>query len=103
MAADASPGRNAVSFLQTEEDGMRRGRGPGWAALIALCALAAGIGGSAQAPAAPVPLAAGKPLERAFAAGDTGLFAADLTAGRTYALAVEQRGIHLTLDVRGPN
>jgi CHAT domain-containing protein/Tfp pilus assembly protein PilF len=80
---------------------MRRGRGPGWAALIALCALAAG-GGGAQEPPAPVPLSAGTALERAFAAGDTGLFEAGLEAGRAYSLAVEQRGIHLTVDVRDP-
>ncbi len=80
---------------------MRRSRSPRWAALAVLCALAVGGGGSAQAPA-PVPLAAGTSLERAFAAGDTGVFAAELTAGRAYSLAVEQRGIHLTVDVRGP-
>ncbi len=81
---------------------MRRSRGPRWATLAALCALAAGGGGSAQAPPAPVPLLAGAALERAFASGDTGVFAASLAAGRTYLLAVEQLGIHLTVDVRDP-
>src|SRR4051812_32419413 len=82
--------------------GMRRNRGPRRAALITLCALAAGIGGSAQAPPSPVPLAAGAPLEHAFAAGNRGVFEATLAAGGTYLVAVEQRGIHLTVDVRGP-
>src|SRR5436309_2205033 len=81
---------------------MRHSRDPRWGALTALCALMAGGGGSAQAPPSPAPLAAGTSLERAFAAGDIGVFEADLTAGRAYSLAVEQRGIHLTLDVRGP-
>ncbi|HET9210534.1 MAG TPA: CHAT domain-containing tetratricopeptide repeat protein, partial [Thermoanaerobaculia bacterium] len=81
---------------------MRHRRGPRWGALTALCALAAGIGGSAQAPPAPVPLSVGAAAERAFAAGDTGIFEAALTAGKAFSLAVEQRGIHLTVDVRGP-
>ena len=81
---------------------MRCSRGPRRAALTALCALAAGIGGGAQTPAASVPLSAGTALERAFAAGDTGVFEAGLTAGKTYSLTVEQLGIHLTVDVRGP-
>ena len=66
---------------------MRRSR-PWWGALTALCALS----GSAQAPPGPVPLAAG--IARAFEIA--------LAAGRTYALAVEQQGIHLTVDVRDP-
>jgi CHAT domain-containing protein/Tfp pilus assembly protein PilF len=70
---------------------MRRSRGPRWGALTALCALAAG-GGSAQVPPAPVLLAAG---------GVRG-FEIALAAGGTYALAVEQQGIHLTVDVRDP-
>ncbi len=43
-------------------------------------------------PPAPVPLAA----------GDSRTFEIALAAGRTYALAVEQQGIHLTVDVRDP-
>jgi CHAT domain-containing protein/Tfp pilus assembly protein PilF len=80
---------------------MRRSRGPRWAALTALLVLAAG-GGSAQTPPTPVPLASDTALERAFAAGETQVFAADLDAGRLYQLTVEQRGIHLVVDVRGP-
>jgi CHAT domain-containing protein/Tfp pilus assembly protein PilF len=68
-----------------------RSRGPRWAALTALCALATG-GGGAQTPPAPVPLAS----------GDTRVFEIALAAGGTYALAVEQQGIHLTVDVRDP-
>jgi CHAT domain-containing protein/Tfp pilus assembly protein PilF len=70
---------------------MRGSRGPRWGALTALCVLAAG-GGSAQVPSAPVPLAA----------GDARAFEIALAAGKTYALAVEQQGIHLTVDVRDP-
>jgi CHAT domain-containing protein/tetratricopeptide (TPR) repeat protein len=81
---------------------MRRSRGPRWAALIGLLILCAG-GGSAQTPPAPVPLSPGTSLERAFAVGETQVFDAELAAGRPYSLAVEQRGIHLTVDVRGPD
>ena len=81
--------------------GMRRSRGPRRAALTALFVLAAG--GNAQTPPAPVPLSPGTALERAFAAGETQVFDADLTAGRLYPLTVEQRGIHLVVDVRGPD
>jgi CHAT domain-containing protein/Tfp pilus assembly protein PilF len=70
---------------------MRPSRRPGWGALTALCALAAG-GGNAQAPTGPVPLAA----------GETRVFEVRLAAGRPYSLAVEQLGIHLTADVRDP-
>jgi CHAT domain-containing protein/Tfp pilus assembly protein PilF len=79
---------------------MRRSRGPRWAALTALFVLAAG--GSAQTPPAPALLSPGTALERAFTAGETQVFAARLDAGRLYPLTVEQRGIHLIVDVRGP-
>jgi CHAT domain-containing protein/Tfp pilus assembly protein PilF len=78
---------------------MRCGRGPRRAALSALLALAAG-GGSAQTP--PRSLSAGSTLERSFAAGESQAFRAELTAGRPYRLTVEQRGIHLVVEVRGP-
>jgi len=42
-------------------------------------------------------------VERAFTAGDIQLFDAELAAGRSYLVAVEQRGIHLIVDVRGPD
>jgi len=80
---------------------MRRSRGLRWAALAALCALSAG-GETAQAPPAPAPLSPGTALERAFAAGETQIFTAELAAGGVYLLTVEQRGIHLVVDVRGP-
>jgi CHAT domain-containing protein/Flp pilus assembly protein TadD len=70
---------------------MRRSRGLYWASLAAFFALAAG-GGSLQ------PLS-----ERACAAGETQVFEAELAAGRAYVLTVEQRGIHLAVDVRGPD
>jgi CHAT domain-containing protein/tetratricopeptide (TPR) repeat protein len=79
---------------------MRRSRGPRWRALTALFVLAAG--GSAQTPPAPAPLSPGTALERAFAADETQIFDAGLDAGRLYSLTVEQRGIHLVVDVRGP-
>jgi CHAT domain-containing protein/tetratricopeptide (TPR) repeat protein len=85
----------------SNEDARRRGRGPQWAALIALFVLAAG--GNAQAPPIPVPLSPGTALERAFAAGESQFFAAELAAGRPYLLAVEQQGIHLTVDMLGPD
>jgi len=80
---------------------MRRSRGLRRAALAALFALAIG-GGSAQTPPAPASLSPGSALERAFAAGESQVFVADLTAGRAYVLAVEQKGIHLVVDVHGP-
>src|SRR6266545_5359592 len=79
---------------------MRRSRGSRRVALTALLALAAG-GGSAQTP--PPSLSPGPALERAFAADESQVFTADLAAGRVYLVAVEQRGIHLAVDVRGPD
>jgi CHAT domain-containing protein/tetratricopeptide (TPR) repeat protein len=77
---------------------MRRSQGLRRAALTALFVLAAGRG-NAQTPFA---LSPGTALERAFAAGETQVFAAELAAGRLYPLTVEQQGIHLVVDVRGP-
>src|SRR5436305_6869592 len=53
--------------------------------------------------ASPDSLPPGTVLERAFAAGDSQVFDAELAAGRLYLVAVEQRGIHLVVDVRGPD
>ncbi|HEX3531013.1 MAG TPA: CHAT domain-containing tetratricopeptide repeat protein [Thermoanaerobaculia bacterium] len=74
---------------------MQRSRGPRGAALAGLFALAA-IGGSAQTVDGPA-------VERAVAAGETQAFDVELAAGRPYRLAVEQRGIHLAVDVHGPD
>src|SRR5689334_543214 len=90
---------------------MRRSRDSRRAALAAafswvIGALAAGaLAGDegAQTLPAPVPLSPGTALERAFAAGDTQFFDAELAAGRPYLLAVEQQGIHLVVDVTGPD
>jgi CHAT domain-containing protein len=84
---------------------MRRSRGSRRAALTALLSLGALAAGGLRAPTppAPAPLSPGAALERAFAPGETQVFAADLAAGRTYLLTVEQRGIHLLVDVRGPD
>jgi len=81
---------------------MRRSRGLRWAALAALFALSAGGESAQTAPALLSPLSPGITLERAFAAGESQVFTADLAAGRAYLLTVEQRGIHLVVDVRGP-
>jgi len=80
---------------------MRRWRGRRWTALVALFALAAGRGASASPD--PLQLSPGSPLERAFVAGDFHVFNAELVAGRPYLLAVEQRGIHLAVEVKGPD
>ncbi|HTG32355.1 MAG TPA: CHAT domain-containing tetratricopeptide repeat protein [Thermoanaerobaculia bacterium] len=77
---------------------MRRSQGLRRAALTALFVLAAGRG-NAQTPLA---LSPGTTLEPSFAAGETQVFAAELAAGRLYPLTVEQQGIHLVVDVRGP-
>lgn len=69
---------------------MRRSRGLRRTALAALFALAP-------------PLSPGTVLERALAGGEAQVFTAELAAGSTYLLAVELRGIHLVVDVRGPN
>jgi tetratricopeptide (TPR) repeat protein len=71
-----------------------------WRSALAVLFALAASGGRAQT--APVPLSAGMALERAVAAGETHVFTADLTAGRPYLLAVEQRGIHLVTGVRLP-
>jgi CHAT domain-containing protein/Flp pilus assembly protein TadD len=73
-----------------------------WANLIALFALTtAGLGRAASPD--PLQLTPGTPLERAFTAGESQVFNTDLAAGKLYLLAVEQRGIHLVVDVRGPD
>jgi CHAT domain-containing protein/Tfp pilus assembly protein PilF len=81
---------------------MRRSRGPCRVALAALLALAAGAG-RAQTPPAPVSLSPGTVLERAFAAGEAQIFEAEIATGRSYLFSVEQQGIHLVVDVRGPD
>jgi len=53
-------------------------------------------------PASPE-LSPGAALEHAFAAGNSQVFTAVLAAGNVYELTVEQRGIHLVLDVHGPD
>src|SRR4051794_10054813 len=70
--------------------------------LVVVFALAAAGMGTLASPD-PLQLSPGTPLERAFAAGESQVFNADLAAGRLYLLAVEQRGIHLVVDVRGPD
>jgi CHAT domain-containing protein/Tfp pilus assembly protein PilF len=42
-------------------------------------------------------------LEHAFAAGESQTFTAGLDAGKLYLLTVEQRGIHLVVDLKGPD
>ncbi len=59
------------------------------------------LGGAAGADA-PV-LAPGAPIEREIAAGESHLFEVELTAGRAWRVAVEQRGIDVTLEVRSPD
>src|SRR3954471_15379823 len=68
--------------------------------LIVLFALAAISQGTLASPD-PLQLSPGTALERAFTAGDSQIFNADLAAGKLYLLAVEQRGIHLVVDVSG--
>jgi CHAT domain-containing protein/Tfp pilus assembly protein PilF len=70
--------------------------------LILLFALAAISRGTLASPD-PLQLSPGTPLEHVFTAGDSQVFNADLAAGRMYLLAIEQRGIHLVADVRGPD
>lgn len=77
-------------------------RGLRWAALSGLSALAAVVQGAPTLPV-PIRLSAGSALERAFAAGETQVFEAQLDTGRPYLLTVDQRGIHLVVDVQGPN
>ncbi|HEX4961266.1 MAG TPA: CHAT domain-containing tetratricopeptide repeat protein [Thermoanaerobaculia bacterium] len=69
------------------------------AALLAVLALAVASMGSAS----PESLSPGASLERAFAAGDSQVWNADLAAGKLYLLTVELRGIHLVTEVRGPD
>ena len=79
---------------------MRGWRGRRWTALITLFAWAAANGTSATNP---LQLSLGTALEHAFAAGGSQVFYAGLDAGKIYLLAVEQRGIHLVADVKGPD
>src|SRR5436190_14831729 len=76
---------------------MRRGQRRALVAVVSALA-AAGVG--ALASPDPPSLSPGTAVERGFAAGDAQLFDVELAAGRSYRLAVEQRGIHLVVDVR---
>jgi len=80
---------------------MRRWRGRRWTGLVPLVILSA-ISRGAQASPDPSLLIRGAPQESAFAAGDSQIFSAGLDAGKLYLLTVEQRGIHLAAEVRGP-
>lgn len=79
---------------------MRRWRDQLRMALIALFALAAADGTSASDP---LQLSPGTVSERSFTAGEAQVFTAGLDAGKAYLLTVEQRGIHLVIDVKGPD
>jgi CHAT domain-containing protein/Tfp pilus assembly protein PilF len=81
---------------------MQGWRGRRWADLAVLFVLVAASQGTLASPD-PLQLSPGTPLERAFASGDAQVFTAELAAGKVYLLAVEQRGIHLVLDVHGPD
>lgn len=53
--------------------------------------------------AAPLPvLTPGRPVEREIAPGESHVFQADLEAGRPWRVAVEQRGVDVTIEVRSP-
>ena len=82
---------------------MGRSRGFQRAALAGLFSLGALAAGGAPTPPSPLPLSPGTEIQHALASGETQVFTAALAAGRTYLLAVEQRGIHLLVDVRGPD
>jgi CHAT domain-containing protein len=59
---------------------------------------------AAPAPlAAATPLAPGAAVERQLTPGGADAFAAELTGAGPYCLQVEQRGIDVVLEVRGPN
>lgn len=73
-----------------------------WVALAGLSALAAANQDTQVSPRR-LRLSPGTAEELAFASGDLRSFAADLAAGRPYLLEVEQKGIHLVLDVTGPD
>ncbi|HSS47811.1 MAG TPA: tetratricopeptide repeat protein, partial [Thermoanaerobaculia bacterium] len=81
---------------------MRVWRGRRWTALLALFALAAANRGTLASPD-PLQLSLGAALEHAFAAGESQVFTAGLDAGKAYLLTVEQRGIHLVVDLKGPD
>ncbi|MFY9821193.1 MAG: CHAT domain-containing tetratricopeptide repeat protein [Thermoanaerobaculia bacterium] len=81
---------------------MRGWRGRRWTALLALFALAA-AGRGTLASSDPLQLSPGTPLERAFAPGESQAFLAGLDASKAYLLAVEQRGIHLVVEVQVPD
>jgi CHAT domain-containing protein/Tfp pilus assembly protein PilF len=65
--------------------------------------LAADGQGTLASPDLPLQLSLGTALERAFAAGESQALNAGLEAGKIYLLTVEQRGIHLVVDVKGPD
>ncbi|HEY4588017.1 MAG TPA: tetratricopeptide repeat protein, partial [Thermoanaerobaculia bacterium] len=79
-----------------------RGRRAWWVALAGLSALAAAHQDT-PVSSQPIRLSPGSVEERAFTSGDTQRFSADLAAGRPYLVGVEQKGIHLVLDVTGPD
>ncbi len=68
-----------------------------------LAVLLAAAGPAIPASPDPLQLSLGTALERAFAAGEPQVFTAGLDAGKVYLLTVEQRGIHLAVDLKGPD
>ncbi|HSS78041.1 MAG TPA: CHAT domain-containing tetratricopeptide repeat protein [Thermoanaerobaculia bacterium] len=80
---------------------MRRWRGRLWADLVVLLLLTVASQSTLASPD-PSLLIPATPQESAFAAGDSRVFSAGLDAGKLYLLTVEQRGIHLAAEVRGP-
>src|SRR5215813_10663840 len=51
----------------------------------------------------PGPLIPGIPVTRELSAGEAQAFRAELPAGRPFRVAVEQRGIDVTVEVEGPD
>jgi CHAT domain-containing protein len=72
------------------------------AVVLALASLAVPIH-AAQEPAAPVDLAPGRPVEREIKGGETHTYRITLEASQYLGLAVEQRGIDVTVRVVGPD
>jgi CHAT domain-containing protein/tetratricopeptide (TPR) repeat protein len=86
-------------------------RFPSWSGSVLLAAAVAVLAGLARpasdepagAPGAATRLAPGVAVERRLTAGGADDYAAALSGGKPYGIQVEQRGIDVVLEVRGPD
>ncbi len=82
---------------------MPRSQPPRWLPPLAGLVLAGVLTGAAPSSLPLPPLALGQPVEGDLAAGDSRTYHAELSGGRVFRVAVEQRGVDVELAAQGPD